>query len=107
MRKRTVMFVLLFALAVAPLAWIASASHEYPAAPFGGGGGDAFDNQHTACGAFCGAILGWLVGKGLDYIAEHYNDPSGCTGANSCPAQQYGGGGGDAFPSDPSTMKTQ
>jgi hypothetical protein len=99
-RKKTVVgLTLCFALAVAPLGWVAFASRGYPAKPFGGGGGDTVSasSNRAACGPLCEAIIGWLVGKGLDYISSNANNPAGCGGPNTCPAGPVGGGGGDAF----------
>lgn len=53
-----------------------------------------------------GGVLGWLIGKGCDYVVAHWNDPSGC-GPGSCVGNasmdgqgapgSVGGGGGSAF----------
>jgi len=53
-----------------------------PAQPFGGGGGDSFSpSSHTAdiCGPWCGAVIGWLVGKIADYMASDYYFQLLCT----------------------------
>jgi hypothetical protein len=105
---------LLFVLAMSPLVFGALV-FDYPAGPFGGGGGDAWPMNTVAnmgaryvpvCGPICGGFVAWAIGKALDYMIDHWNDPAGCAtgtcignasmgGAGS--AGSLGGGGGNAF----------
>lgn len=106
MRKKIIGLLLVFSIAVSPFAWLASAVGAYPPGPFGGGGGDAFPQVAAAeapglayffpaCGPWCQGLIGYLIGKAVDYTVGYYIDNAprpGC-GPNAC-----GGGGGDAFP---------
>ena len=114
-KNQPLALLMLFALAVSPLTFLACNMNAYPVVPFGGGGGDAWPMNTVAnmgaryvpvCGPICGGFVAWAIGKALDYMIDHWNDPAGCAtgtcignasmgGAGS--AGSLGGGGGNAF----------
>lgn len=105
-KNQPLALLVLFALAVSPLTFLACNMNAYPVVPFGGGGGNAFVltaavRYVPSCGPVCGGIIGWAVGAAIDYMINHWNDPApGMTVGGSASQNQgnpVGGGGGDGF----------
>ena len=107
-KNQPIAVLVLFALALSPIT-LGSVCFAYPTTPFGGGGGDGWSHvvrgyaYLPACGAWCGGFVAYVIGKAMDYVMDHWSDPSGCSGS-SCVGNAsmnqggaLGGGGGEAF----------
>ena len=105
-KNQPLALLVIFALSMTPLTlgFVSFYTHPYPAGPFGGGG-DAKMSGYV-CGPMCDGIVAWLIDRGLNYVADHWSDPSGCA-TGTCvgnasmggvgSAGSLGGGGGNTF----------
>lgn len=109
MKRQLLVIVMCFVLAISPLVWVSSAVGEYPPGPFGGGGGDALDcpSSHMVgtylpvfqCGTLCKIVVGWVVGKIMQYGYDQYQGwwNNGQPNGGNYSGGPVGGGGGDTF----------